>query len=202
MFCKSPKVVLGFSMYPLQELFEKNRLQKWVIKSLKYGFKQYYGPSDFLANLTIGEYRQTEISYQSYLKTGNQKYLIVLISILYRQKRQGRILNDIREDLTEFGTKARCKKFEKLSQEYIHACLLNYEGCRSYLIEKYAEIFISKTSDNASPADMTDLETVIEAFAGDKFGTFAETEKTNLHRFFRHMVTSIKRAQEVQKLAS
>ncbi|MFN8407002.1 MAG: hypothetical protein U0X71_05920 [Sphingobacteriaceae bacterium] len=178
----------------LSFLFESNQLNKWLIKSVRSGFIRYHGPNDFLANLTIAEYRCTELYYQAYVRTQEKKWLILLMATLYREKRKGEITDDIREDLTEHGIAKRERHFSKISPHLLQACLLNYEGCRNHLINKYVRAFKPNQSEQSN--EIFDLEEVIEAFAGDKFGSFSETEKTNLHRFFRYMVSSIEQLEE------
>lgn len=175
-------------------LFENNQLTKWLIKSVRCGFVRYYGPDDFLSNLTIAEYRCTELYYQGYIRTQEKKWLVLLMATLYRKKRNGKITDDVREDLTEHGITKREHRFSKLSDHRLQTCLLNYEGCRNHLISKYARAF-KPTNQTEQSSEIFDLEEIIEAFAGDKFGSFSETEKTNLHRFFRYMVSSIEQLE-------
>ena len=182
----------------LNFLLESNRLTKWLIKSVRCGFVRYYGPGDFLANLTIAEYRCTELYYQAYVRSRDKQWLVQLMATLYRLKRKDKITDDVREDLTEHGITKRTHRFSKLSPHLLQACLLNYEGCRNHLISEYARAF--KPADQSEQSNkIFDLEEVIEAFAGDKFGSFSETEKTNLHRFFRYLVSSIEQLEEENK---
>lgn len=175
--------------HTLAFLFNKNRLSKWLIKSFKYQTKRYYGPDDHLANLSIFEYRCTELCYQSYLKNQDRKSLILLTATLYRPKRKGTIYDDIREDLSDYEVNRRVKRFKKLHPEILHAILINYEGCRNLLMHQYAEVFSTKTRDDH--ANVSDLQYLIESLAGAPFGSFSETEKTNLHRFFRYLVKMV-----------
>ena len=179
----------------LNFLFENNQLTKWLIKSVRWGFVRYYGPGDFLANLTIAEYRRTELYYQAYVRSTDKQWLALLMATLYRRKRGNKVTDDIREDLTEHGVEKRSRRFSKLSPHLLQACLLNYEGCRNHMINQYARAF-KPTGPSEQSNEIFDLEEVIEAFAGDKFGSFSETEKTNLHRFFRYMVHSIEQLEE------
>lgn len=179
----------------LDFLFDKNNLTKWIIPRFRHRFRRYYGPEDAFANLTIAEYRRTELYYQSYVHTQDNEWLIKLTATLYRPKRKGTITDDIREELTEHGVFKRSKRFKKLKPYLLQACLYNYEGCRNHLIEKFASAF-KKSESSEQSKKLFDLEEVIEALAGDKFGSFNETEKTNLHRFFRYVVTTIEKMEE------
>lgn len=179
----------------LSFLWQRNQLNKWIIKHFWCGARKYYGPDDSLANLSIMEYRIAEIYYHKYIYTHAKKELILLVATLYRRKRKTLITDDIREDLTEYGISKRAKVFSSLPAQVLHAVLLNYEGCRNHIIQQYPRAF--KTADSPeNKREFFDLEKLIEALAGDKFGTFAETEKTNLHRFFRHIVSSIEKVEE------
>lgn len=169
-------------------LFKKNCLSKWVIKSFSYRAKRYYGPEDHLANLSIFEYRCTELCYQSYLKNQDKKSLVLLVATLYRPKRKGVIQDDVREDLSDYQVSRRAKRFKKLHPEIVHAILLNYEGCRNLLMHQYGAAFSTKAPEDIA---VFDLQELIESIAGGAFGSFAETEKTNLHRFFRYLVKMV-----------
>ena len=183
-------------------LGQKNMLNKWVIRSFWRGICKYHGPADALANLTIAEYRMTEVYYQLFVQTGDKKHLLALVATLYRPKRKGVIKDDIRADLTENGVQIREKRFKKLPGHVVEAILLNYEGCRNSIISQYAAVF-KPTIRGEAKNKINDLEDIIEALAGDKFGTFSETEQTNLNRFFRHLAHCIARAEEeTSKLAS
>ena len=184
----------------LNFLSEKNECSKWPIKSFRCGFKRYYGPGDSFSNLTIAEYRCAELYYQSYIRSQNKCALVFLMATLYRTKRKGKVTDDIREEFNEHLVLKRFKRFSKLSDQLLQACLLNYEGCRNHLIDKYARAF-TKTDSSQTSNEIFDLEEVIEAFAGDKFGSFNETEKTNLHRFFRYLVHSIEQSETQSKQA-
>lgn len=179
----------------LKFLYEKNNLNRWVIPHFYVGFTKYYGPADALANLTIAEYRKTELLYQMYVRTGKTDQITQLIATLYRPKRKGVIHDDIREELNEGSVKKRYAEFERLSPAFRHAILLNYEGCRNFIFQKFQPAFISNGPETN---ELNDLEVIIEAVAGEKFGNFVETEKTNLFRFFRHLVVQIERADEMK----
>jgi hypothetical protein len=179
----------------LSWLKEDSQLKNWLIPSIRQSLTRYYGPKDYLNNLTIAEYRRTELYYHTYARTGSKRWLLLLVATLYRKKRSTPIDDDIREELTEQGVQQRAGRFYSLSAPLLQAVLLNYEGCRNQLMWQYARAF-KRGLPELYRDETPDLEEVIEALAGDKFGTFVQTEQTNLHRFFRYLVNTIKRSEE------
>lgn len=181
--------------HTLRFLFGENNLVKWVIASIQHNGQTYYGPADRLENLTIAEYSKTELYYQVYVKQDNPLALDMLIAALYRPKRTGLLDRDIREDLTEIGTKERAEHFSKLEPRLRHAILLNYEGCRSFI----RTTFLDKlpTNGQGNLGDIFDYNKVILNVAGGKFGTKSETEKAYLFDFLQHLLDT---AEEIARM--
>lgn len=177
-------------------LFEKNNLVKWVIPQIGCGFRNYYGPEDRLGNITIAEFRRTELYYQAYIKTGQDEYLDLLIATLYRAKRKGLIDKDIREDITEYGIRNRAKRLKSLSRKFRQATLLNYEGCRGFIHANYLSKLPTSKSDTPSK-ELFDFNGIIRTIAGGKFGTFEETNSAMLYDFLEHLLETVK---EVERL--
>lgn len=181
----------------LKFLFGDNTLTKWTIGKIRVGFRNYYGPENKLQNITIEEYRRTELYYQAYIKKDDQRALDMLLATLYRPKRKGIIDRDIREDMTELGIRKRAEKMSKLPKKYRQAILLNYEGCRNFISSN----FLSKLPKDgeAKPTDIFDFNQIILGVAGGegKFGTKAETEKANLYDFLQHLITN---AEQIEKI--
>lgn len=56
-------------------LYSPVAVSKWVIPTMKIKLTSYYGPSDRLENVTIGEYAKLEFYYQVYVKRGSEQAL-------------------------------------------------------------------------------------------------------------------------------
>lgn len=181
----------------LRFLFGKNNLVKWIIPSIQHEGETYYGPADRLENLTIAEYSKTELYYQVYVKQNNPLALDLLIAALYRPQRTGLLDRDIREDITEIGTKHRAEQFSKLEPKLRQAILLNYEGCRNFIRTN----FLDKLPSNGQgkQEEIFDYNKVILQVAGGKFGTKSETEKAYLFDFLQHLLDTAEEIARTKK---
>lgn len=181
--------------YTLQFLFGVNNLVKWVIPQIKHEGHIYHGPGDRLENITIAEFAKTELYYQVYVKQQNPLALDMLIAALYRPQRSGLLDRDIREDLTEIGTKHRAELFSKLEPRLRQAILLNYEGCRNFIRINFLDK-LPKDGQGSSD-EIFDFNKVILNVAGGKFGTKSETEKAYLFDFLQHLLDT---AEEIARM--
>lgn len=175
----------------------KNNCNNWVITRFRFLFTSYYGPANKLSNLTVNEYRLTELYYQMYIKSKDAKYLDNLIATLYRPKRKGKMSDDIREDCTDFDVAKRSKKFKWLRGAFKYAILFNYEGCRYFIQEhpKYKKIF--KKGAAGKEESLFDYDVMIQSIAGGIFGNYKETGNTNLYTFLNHTAHQL---EEVERL--
>lgn len=179
-----------------------NTLTKNVLGKFRLFFTVYYGPANSLGNLTIGEYRQTELFYDMYIRTGLNKYLYLLCAVLFRPKGKGSA-DDVRCALTMATVDRRAAKFRRyLHPNYIKAIQLQYEGCRQYIRGRFPLIYPKASVEPLGPFDratstgIQDLQDHILAFSGDKLGTYADTENTNLFLFLKHMSLKIEEYNE------
>jgi len=163
----------------------KPKLNNWVIPVIKtLYFKKYHGPAGRFSNITIKEFRYTELLYNAYLVKQEPELLNRLIAALYRPKGKTSTDNDVRIALTDLGVSARTESVNKLSSEVKDAIVFNYEGCRNYVITRYPTIF---PKSDKSQKGLSDLIVQIKEIAGGKFGNFVETERTGLYLFLDHV---------------
>ncbi|WP_353183592.1 hypothetical protein [Parapedobacter lycopersici] len=181
----------------LDFLMGENTLTKNVIGSVRLFFRRYHGPSNRLANISVGEYRRTELYYQLYLKTGDQELLRLLAATLFRPAGKGGV-EDIREPVNEIRINRRARLFRWLNPNWLHAILLYYEGCRGSIIKSHPKIF--KPSKQAAEGNgLMDLEDQILAYSGDKLGNFKDTVAINLYVFLKHMTQRIEEYERLQR---
>jgi len=181
----------------------ENRLTSNVIERITLLGRVYYGPAGRLGNLTIGEYRRTELYYQLWLETRDSELLRLLAATLFRPRGKGKA-DDIRQAVSEARIQRRAGRFKLLHPNWLQAVLLFYEGCRASIIRLYPRVFVkSKTveGEKIQPEKqrwkLVDLEGHILAYSGDKLGTFTETMEVNMHVFFKHMQ---QRLEEYERL--
>lgn len=168
-------------------LTEENLLTKNVIGSFWLFFRRYHGPANRLSNITVLEYRRTEIYYQLYQRTGDIHFLNLLCATLFRPKKRRKQDEDIRNPILEIGVNKRAFLFKWLHPNLRHSILLFYEGCRTYIIKNHKEVFKKAPEGKAPSNELLDFENIILAVSGDKFGSFAETGQTNLYVFLKHL---------------
>lgn len=173
-----------------------NRLTNNVIGKFRIGWRVYFGPANRLANLSIGEYRRTELLYQLYNKSGKRDYLLALAATLFRTK-GGTMADDMRCILTEAGVSSRAKFFKwALHPTILKGILLFYEGCRADIVRRFPIVFTSESNSESNPLAkpvpaISDLEDIILAYSGGKLGNFDETMETNIYVFFKHLQQKI-----------
>lgn len=181
----------------LSFLTDKNELTKNVIGSFRLFLTRYHGPSSRLSNLTISEYRRTELYYQLWHKTTDGQYLDLLAATLFRPKGNQHPDDDVRAPIVELDLQKRASRFKWLNPTIRHSILLFYEGCRFYVIDKHPKIF--KSSKKEDKGGLFDFEEVILAVSGSKFGTFEETKNTNLYLFLQQLVDRMEEAEELKR---
>lgn len=185
---KKERVRLSFA---IDFLFKKNGLQQWLLPSIVYRLKKYYGPKSRLSNITAEEFTLCEHCYEQFDITKKIDYLEMLAAILYRPRRWFNIDNDLRQALTINSTEARALKFKKLPDRLKWSIYLNYEGCRNFIIDNNPEIF-KKGDGSPGPKSLTPWSKIVQNGAGGIFGTLQETEKSNAHKFLSELNTRMK----------
>lgn len=164
--------------------FSQCELNNWLIKKLRIRYRQYYGPADKLSNLTANEFFNfTEVLYSSWQKTKAEGYLNALCAVLYRPKRKTEVFDDVRCILTDAGVALRAKKFKQIDLSVKQAILLNYEGCRMFIIKNNPDIFKSngRIHHNQTARDL------VLALSDGPFGNYTATQEANLYKFLQHV---------------
>lgn len=125
------------NLYMLSELiddfFEKKEDGKQILK-LSYGenpipkiapiFKKYYGPKDFLIDITFGQYLDAINIYVDFVETKDTYLLYMLLAVFYLRKN---------ESYNPKKLKARAKKFTKFPVGYAYACFHLFGALQVYL---------------------------------------------------------------------
>lgn len=192
-----------FELRKTMRFLTQNNLTKNVIGYISVLGIKFHGPANRLGNLSIAEYRRSELYYDLYLKTKKKQFLYLLAATLFRPSGNSSE-NDIRCKLTEKGVSKRAKFFSwSLHPNALMAIKLFYEGCRNYIVNSHPKIYPKSTNNNsiikAKPTGINDLEDHILAYSGGKLGNFNETSNTNLYVFFKHMTNRIDEYEQFQK---
>lgn len=203
-FEKLPKHMIIQVFFPIVEkLLEKNTLTEFKLKHFRVWFKKYYAPADGLANITIEEFRFLDPMYVNYKKTGETHWLDGIVGILYRKKREDYnptsvdYKGDIREDFNEHQIIRNSKIASKLSLEKRQLIFLTYEGCRNEIIDSCSNLFNSEESQEKGRN--SGYGGLITELAGDKFGDYNQTCKTNLITAFNYLDEQAEKLKKQKK---
>lgn len=179
---------------------EENTMTANVLGYVRVMFLKYHGPAHKLANLTIGEWRRTELYYELWTKTGQNRYLHLLAATLFRPAGRYRG-DDIRCRLTENSITRRAHLFAwALHPTALKAIQLFYEGTRAYVQRRFPKIYrnTGEQSQSLGKQILHDWEDTILTYSGDKLGNFVETSETNLYVFLKHMTERIEKLEKLK----
>jgi hypothetical protein len=126
-----------------------NALTRQMIPMIKAGVR-LYGPDDRMRNITAGEFAKAEYRYQSFLASGNVRYLNEMIAVLYRPARRfawlARLVQswdgEHRVSYHDYHL-ARATDIDKINMDVRFAILMFFEGCRNLAISGHPHVFNS-----------------------------------------------------------
>lgn len=187
-YMRLPAVVDVHLRHRMEWLLD-NMLTNNVIGYVRVWGLSYYGPAHRLSNISIGEYRYTELYYDMYLKSGERRYLLLLCAVLFRP-RGGNKGDDVRSAIVERTVMRRAKLFGwAVHPDVIKAIQLQYEGCRRYVRKCFPLVYPEAGDLGPGPQGwrdvIQDMEDHILAYSGGKLGTYSETKETNLYVFMK-----------------
>jgi hypothetical protein len=175
----------------------ENKLYNWLIPELHFRFrKTFHGPANRLSTSSILEFSVSEFHYSAFKKTSDERYLDLLISALYRPASKKNNGKDFRAIFTELDCKSNAGLISKLPAAVRASILFNYEGCRSFIVKKYPLIFVP--GEGSENNKLPDLGPLIKTVAGSKFGSYNETEGTNLYTFLDHLQDEMDKVKEME----
>ena len=186
----SGKTLLFFLLLPLELRHRAQPYAEWVFGKIDLTiqlipkYKNFYGPDSDFGNLSMVEFHYAEMAYCELVLTKDEKHLIELIAVLYREGKDGydykrNIDGDFRKTfsygLFEYGQ----KKIAKWPKDVKLAILLWYDGCRQSLVKGYPDIYPKK--EKAGQNRFEGLYKMIRSVSGDKYGTIPDVEKLSVH---------------------
>jgi len=168
----------------LQNLFNSNTLNRWLIPSVSVFGRKFYGPADKLSNLTAFEYfNACEPLYFKWKQNNDEAALTALCAVLYRPARKGPVDNDLREPYTDAGRAKRIRLFKFLRINTRRAIGFNYEGCRNFILKVHPRVFKQQGGNGRIPK----RHDVTLSVAGGALGDLNATRATNLYDFLLHL---------------
>jgi hypothetical protein len=199
----SPKKFFKLSLHLKYEIlqhmdwiFDKNGLTKQLLP--EYG--ELYGPADEWNNMNMAEWNACEIFYHQMLTEDDPDAQNMLIGVLYREMKQGYDLKrdpdgDARVEFNPNEIGYYADIVAGWNEEAKMAIITWFDGCREMMKELYPELFEGSPTKH-EPKDPGMFE-VIRQLSGQKYGSFKEAEKLNVHIAARELVAQIKEAKEL-----
>ncbi len=177
-------------------IFEKNTLVSWLIKMVVIDKVRLFGPNDKLKDLTGEEFMFCEAAYERWLQTGDAGLMDTLFAVLYRKKG---FFSGKRTAFDRDRLQAAEKRAKKVKTFVKRAVMINYAGFRNLLIQCHPHVWRQAASNTeASGQQVTGWAGIFLELAGDKFGTYPETIKTNLWLLLADLDKKAKTAQEME----
>ncbi len=184
------RILSGMSRWKFLRLSNEVKLNslehvQWVFdkisitKNLVPVYKNFYGPSDELNNMTLAEFHFAE-QYYSQIKENDYSALPHLIATIYRKAKPGydKSLDkdgDIREKFNSNVVDYYAAEIAKWPEEVKFAILIFYDSCREKIAKDNKEIFSGEADDGLG------MYSVIRMLAGSKFGDIEKVEEMFLH---------------------
>lgn len=169
-------------------VFEEPLMENSLIKHVALGVRTYYGPSNQLLNLRMGEFRSAEAALNGYLQSKNVEYLNLFVAILYRLRSQQPDDGDIREPYNELTCDDRAVRFALMHRHVKHALMLQYMAMRQYVINSNRGAFDKKEGKRSGNDDWG---AVINAMAKD-LTNISDIENMRLWKVLGYMADNNK----------
>ncbi len=172
-----------------------------LIPKFSIGFTNYYGPREYMANVTADEFRHSEFFFVKFMKTKDVIYLHRLIATLWRVKSNGNNPEDIRIPFTEFKVEDDVKIVSKLSHKMQIACLLNYTGMRNYFTssEDARSVFETDAGGSSGGDMLTNWGLILLRLSESSvFGNSNQTKNSYISDIILHLADMKRRNEKLK----
>lgn len=164
-------------------------------------YKGLRGPESKFQNLVLEEFHYAEMALYVYKHEKDEDALDQLVAILYREEKKGydfkkNIDGDARIAFNLPELRYNKKRVRKWDKGVKLAILMWYASCRQLLTEYYPLAF-GGVQNTANYYD--GLYKTIRGLSGQKYGSFKEVEKINLHLAMKEIVETIWEANELKR---
>lgn len=173
-FMLAPVPQLAEYFYLVEFFYKNNDLTKNLLPHLR----GRYGPADDFDNLKAGEYTFTELYYQHYMDTKEEKALNQLIGILYRKPKPlySRSINaagDVRRHFINNLVDHYGNMVRRWPRKVKYAILTWYAGCRLNLERNNPRVFNGEDGEPPQYGMWSIMRSVAEK---GNHGTFEKVE--------------------------
>ncbi len=181
-------------------IYNPNNISAWLIPVIKSGRTKLFGPEDGLSDITGEEFMYSELAYERYLFDKNPDHAIDIFSALYRKRRFWS--TDRRLFSGKFMEKLE-RAGNSMSPVLKEAILINYAGCRNQIIALHPHVWVKKLGTGADGDDIdgqkTSWASLFLDIAGDKFGDYKSTLRTNLWHLLKDMDKKAQNAESIKQ---
>ncbi|MGK4567853.1 hypothetical protein [Flavobacterium sp. 3HN19-14] len=149
---------------------------------------------DKITNLSAKEYAVADDLHIKFRATGNVELLEYLAATLYVAVKNPRPAFD------KNNLHTAALQFKNIPTETLMAVELTWAGCKNHLAKKFKYVFPKTTSKKSKiQANQSGFGKTILSVAGGKFGTFEETENTNIYTLMEELDEILKQAKNGKK---
>jgi hypothetical protein len=161
-------------LFPLTDfIFSESKLTKNLIPSFTLpSGKKYYGPQDYLRNISFIEFIRCEEAFGKFKKTGDVKFLDRMVAVLYRPKKEEYDpekdkTGDIREEYNDYILDRRAAIAGQVHLHVRLAVLHFYHGCRNFIVnhKNHRNVFVKDEEKKSSGDSFWDP--ILIRIAGD-----------------------------------
>jgi hypothetical protein len=182
-------------------IWDSDTITKNLMPVISLGPNTWIGVGAKLENMTLLEFVFADLEHRKYLK-GNKQAIDKLIAILYRPQMEGMTIDspaymgDLRQPLNIYNYELRAEQLAPLPWYIKYAVLTNYAALRANLAKRFKNVFTIKTDAKTTTQSL--LNMMID-LSGDKFGTFNETQYTNIDVVFTHIDMQLQQAEKLKE---
>ncbi len=156
-----------FMCETLNFILDEVKLTKALVKSIRsprFPWIRYYGPSDGMVDCTFGEFTKAQVRYEQYGKTSDPAVLDEMVAILFRRKKlfwfiQRHFLEspDPRARFMDRTLAGRAKGISPVDPAIKKAVMLFFSGVQSTLPAKFPHVYKEKPGKKGDNSGWSNL---------------------------------------------
>jgi len=197
------------SLLPLIEWLKGNcDLTKQLIPTLEVGGTVFYGPADFLQNISLEEFDFAERELFSWhIDMAEKQLLYRFVACLYRPGKKDYDLEknadgDCREPFNYNLSLYHAKLIAHyVPEEICLGIVLFYKGCRHYIVDRFKEVFAGGKQEG-EPQEPAYFD-LIRAIAKEGiYGTFEAVAKMPLYTALHEMYSTLMEQKRLEEMSN
>lgn len=166
---------------------------------------KYFGPKDYLDDMTTEEFVAADHHFHQYLKTTDEHHLNCLVAVMYRlpgeeeehNPNSRKFRGDLREPFNDATVEKRANLMKKISETRRLVVLSFYRSCRQIWEQQFDHVFTKESEEMVKSRDYGWFE-ALKAVSADDFGTIDMKEKVPIGNIFLSMQIDIRDAKKLK----